>query len=113
MSLTVNFGTKALTGSFTNLAITGGYPEGSKYTGLLQPTLNDVSFTGSIDTTRNWFSGTTGVTNQPAGQQAFAPGASGSITGMFYGPAANEVGGVWTLSDSVRRLIGSFGGKQH
>jgi hypothetical protein len=105
MSLTANFGARTLSGSFTNLSITGGT--------VLQPTLNDVNFSASIDSSRNWFSGVTGVVNQPAGQQAFTPDASGSITGMFYGPSANEVGGVWTLSDSIRRLIGSFGGKQH
>jgi hypothetical protein len=105
MSLTANFGARTLSGSFTNLTITDKT--------LLQPTLNDVSFTASIDSNRNWFSGVTGVTNQPSGQQAFAENASGSITGMFYGPSANEVGGVWTLSDSVRRLIASFGGKVH
>jgi hypothetical protein len=114
MSLKADFGARTLSGSFTNLAITGGYVQGSRYSPIpLQPTLNDVSFTASIDSNRNWFSGVTGVTTQPTGQQAFAPDAAGSITGMFYGPTANEVGGIWTLSDSVRRLIGSFGGKQH
>lgn len=105
MSLTANFGARTLSGSFTNLTLIGPT--------VLQTTLNDVSFSASIDTNRNWFSGSTSVTNQPPGQQAFTPDASGSITGMFYGPSANEVGGIWTLSDSVRRLIGSFGGKQH
>lgn len=112
LSLKADFGARALSGSFTNLTITSGY-DGTAYTGVLQPTLNNVTFTASLNPSRNWFSGSTAVTNQPAGQQAFTSNASGSITGMFYGPAANEVGGVWTLSDSVRRLIGSFGGKQH
>lgn len=114
MNMTANFGARTLSGSFTNLAITGGFVQGPGYeASLLPPKLNDVSFSASIDSARNWFSGNTSVTNQPVGPQAFTPDAAGSITGMFYGPVANEVGGVWTLSDSVRRLIGSFGGKQH
>lgn len=111
MALTANFGGRTISGSFTNLMITGGF---SQFPGaspsVLPPTLNDVSFTAALDPSDNWFSGQTGVTNQPVGPQAFTTDASGSITGMFYGPGAQEVGGVWTLSDSVHRLIGSFGG---
>jgi hypothetical protein len=112
MALTANFGARTVSGSFTNLVLTGGFVPSSIGT-VLPTTLNDVSFSAAIDPTRNWFAGQTGVTNQPAGRQAFQPGASGSITGMFYGPAGNEVGGVWTLSDGIRRMIGAFGGKQH
>ena len=111
MALTADFSGRTISGSFTGLRLTGGFVQNG-IGSVLPSTLNDVSFTAAIDPTRNWFTGQTGVTNHPTGVQAFDPGASGSITGMFYGPVANEVGGVWTLSDGIRRMIGSFGGKQ-
>jgi hypothetical protein len=111
MALTATFGARTVNGDFTNLILTGGFV--TSPIGTVLPTkLNDVSFTAAIDPSSNRFVGQTGVTNQPAGPQAFDLSASGSITGMFYGPVANEVGGVWTLSDGVRRMIGSFGGRQ-
>lgn len=108
--LTADFGTRQFTGNFTNLAITGGFVPNGIPSPLPTP-LNDVAFSGTISAGTNWFSGQTSVTGQAAGPQAFTPDAAGSITGMFYGPAANEVGGVWTLSDAYRRLIGSFGAR--
>ena len=60
----------------------------------------------------------TGNFSYPAGTNFFfgtvtsANGMSGSGAGRFYGPAAQEIGGVYNLSGTVGQMIGSFGGKQ-
>lgn len=43
-----------------------------------------------------------------------APGASmnGTGTGRFYGPAAQEIGGVFSLSGGGASMLGGFGGRQ-
>ena len=33
------------------------------------------------------------------------------IAGLFFGPAAEELGAVWTLSDGTRTAIGTIGAK--
>lgn len=58
----------------------------------------------------NLFSGTTTGTGGLAG-------TSGSLEGVFYGPGAAEIGGVWTLSDGTAspnsgvNAMGGFVGK--
>jgi hypothetical protein len=71
--------------------------------------MNDIAFSATLDPAQNLFRGTTRVVTFPAGPTAFTADASGVVAGRFFGPSANEVGGVWTLSDASRRLIGSFG----
>lgn len=42
-----------------------------------------------------------------------SPALSGTATGRFYGPTAQEIGGVYALTGSgVETMIGGFGGKQ-
>jgi hypothetical protein len=42
-----------------------------------------------------------------------AGGMSGFANGRFYGPAAKEIGGVYSLTDGATgRLLGAFGGRQ-
>ena len=55
--------------------------------------LNDIAFDARFDPVANMFSGTLRVTTQPGGPTAFAGNASGVISGLFFGPSANEVGG--------------------
>jgi hypothetical protein len=52
--------------------------------------------------------------NSFSGGLTTANGAlNGQGTGRFYGPSAQEIGGVYSLSGSgLSRLIGGFGGKR-
>ncbi|HZD19032.1 MAG TPA: transferrin-binding protein-like solute binding protein [Burkholderiales bacterium] len=52
-------------------------------------------------------------TNLFTGTVASANGMNGTGTGRFYGPAAQEIGGMYSLSGAgIGQMIGSFGGKQ-
>jgi hypothetical protein len=74
--------------------------------------INDIVFSATIDAGANLFRGTTRVSTVPGGPSAFAADAAGTIAGRFFGPAAQEVGGVWTLSDASHHMIGAFGAKR-
>lgn len=89
-SLTANFGTGAVTGTFTN---TSAYSQGT-----FTP-WNNVSVDANIAVGPNTFSGSTAVTSAPGGTFTLKNGAVGHINGGFYGPGANELGAVWTLSN--------------
>lgn len=53
------------------------------------------------------------ATNSFTGGVTSAGGMAGSASGRFYGPNAEEVGGLFSVSDgSVSTYTGSFGGKQ-
>jgi hypothetical protein len=39
-------------------------------------------------------------------------GANGTFSGAFFGPKANEVGGVWNVSDGTRTAAGGFAAAQ-
>lgn len=66
-----------------------------------------------LDLTGNWTYGS--GTNQFSGAVNTQDGAlSGSATGRFYGPSAEEIGGVYGLTSATdrSRMIGAFGGKR-
>ena len=55
---------------------------------------------------------TTTANTGPAG---FSSAANGTFHAMLYGPTAQEVGGMWTLSETAgggKAAFGTFGGKQ-
>jgi C-lobe and N-lobe beta barrels of Tf-binding protein B len=106
VAMTANFGTRAIFGSITNLKFTN-----MEFADI---PLNDVGFAATLDPTRGTYTGTTSALTFPVNPYpnfpfAVGAGASGAITGAFYGPSAQETGAVWTLSDGTHRLIGSFG----
>ncbi|GAA0537585.1 hypothetical protein GCM10008941_16590 [Rhizomicrobium palustre] len=104
-SMTANFSTGAVTGNFSNM---------NAYVGTQKTPWNSVSFTGNIATGSNSFSGTTTATSGATGTFALKPDAAGAISGGFYGPNANELAGVWTLSngDNTGAAIGTVGGRK-
>ena len=102
-SISANFSTGQITGSFTNMK--ASLPDGSG----AQP-WNNVSLAATIAS--GGFSGTTATTSTPGGALGFASG-TGTIKGYFYGPSANEVGAVWTLYDGTRAAIGTVGAARH
>jgi hypothetical protein len=109
VSMNVNFGTNEVSGQFTNMTakpLTGG-----------PVPWNDVMLTGNI----NRGSGVSvsantraAVAPAAAGSVGFSTAATGGLTGAFYGPSYNEMGGTWTLSESTpdggKTAFGTFGG---
>lgn len=103
--VSTDFGSRSIAGLMTNLRL------GSDW--VRHGALNDIAFDAQYDPAANMFRGTTRVVTFPSGPSAFSADAAGQIGGMFFGPSAQEVGGVWTLSDSAHRLIGSFGARKN
>src|SRR5690349_6958051 len=85
VSLSANFATGGLTGSFKNLQA-----------GCEGEALNDIWVNASITAGTNKFNGTTSVGSQPPfnGAHTLKPTATGHIDGAFYGPAAQQLGAV-------------------
>lgn len=102
-SLTANFTTGAVTGTFTNMVAAA--PGGGVNA------WNDLSLTGTLSGAD--FSGATAATNAPATRNALLASATGTFAGGFYGPVANEVALVWTLSDGTQSALGVFGADQN
>jgi hypothetical protein len=97
-SVNVNFSTATVTGTLTNM--------------LVNPVTqrepwNDVSLQASLAS--NSFSGTAAVTSAPGTPRALGAGATGTVEGGLYGPAANQLGAVWTLYDGQNAAIGVIG----
>ena len=101
-SFTADFGARSLSGTLTDMGVFVGWD------GDTIP-WNDVAFNATI--AGNGFSGTTRVTNSPAG--AMGLNATGTLEGRFFGPSAAEAGAVWTLFDGTNSAIGSLGGKRN
>jgi hypothetical protein len=111
VNMNVNFGTNAVSGQFTNMVarpITGG-----------SVPWNSVSLTGQIDRASNGsFGGGVSVAVAPtaAGSAGLSTAAHGTFSGNFFGPANNEIGGTWTLSESTadggKAAFGTFAGKR-
>jgi hypothetical protein len=97
-SISANFGSGAVTGSFTNMQ--------TIYSKQPQP-WNDVTLNANIATGTNRFSGTTAAASAPGTPMSLSGSATGSINGAFYGPAAQNLGAVWTLSDGKGSAIGT------
>jgi hypothetical protein len=89
VSVTIDFAARSVNGQMTNLQL------GSDL--IRHSAMNDIAFNAAFNPAQNMFIGTTQVTTVPNGSSAFT---------------ADEVGAVWTLSDSVHRLIGSFGARR-
>jgi len=94
VSISANFGSGSVSGSFTNMLVNSEH-------------WNDVTVTGNIATGTNKFSGTTAAASSPGGPMSLSASATGHIDGAFYGPAAQNLGAVWSLSDGTGSAIGS------
>jgi hypothetical protein len=93
-SISVNFGSGAINGGFTQMS------SGAQL-------WNDVSVTANIATGTNRFSGTAAAASAPGTPMSLSGSATGSINGAFYGPAAQQLGAVWSLSDGTGSAIGT------
>jgi hypothetical protein len=100
-SLTANFAAATVSGSMTNMTAT---PQG----GSALP-WNNLSIAGTISGAS--ITGTTSITNTPNNATSLTGTTlTGSMAGSFYGPAADEVGLVWSVQDSNKSVAaGAFG----
>jgi hypothetical protein len=98
-ALTVNFSTASVSGALTGIVVN---PE------VANEPWNDVSLQASI-VSGSAISGTATVTTAPGAHRSLNAGATGSLEGAFYGPAANELGAVWTLHDGTNGASGVIG----
>ena len=109
--LTADFSASTLRGEIGNVRVRGPGESGSRYLpyttsfSIEDGHIVDGQFTASVS----------GVDSDPsAAQDHTLRGFEGDILGEFYGPAAEEAGGVLraTRDSDNRVLIGSFGGKR-
>ena len=112
MRAAVNWGTRAIDFSTANTSI------GNLLTGTAPTAMPGLDVTGTLSYAAgaSQFSGTVSAAGVPvntAGIPVSPAPLSGNANGRFYGPAAQEIGGVYTLSGGTReRMIGAFGGKR-
>lgn len=105
LNLTANFAASTITGSMTGMTARDS-------TGAAAGLFNNVALAGTIS--GNAFTGTATAGALPAGTNAaaIAAGTAGTSSGHFYGPAANEVTGLWGMSGGGVTVVGAFGAKQ-
>ncbi len=102
MTATANFGTRSIAFSTSNTVTS---------TDLTSATANsnlNMSGTLSYSAGVNQFTGS--VTSVGGGPSNAA--MSGTATGKFYGPTAQEIGGTFGLSNGSTAYLGGFGGKR-
>ncbi len=100
-SITANFGSGAINGSLTQMLVT------TASSGPIPENWNDVSVTGNIAAGSNTFSGSTAAASAPGAPMSLSGSAVGKINGAFFGPAAQQLGAVWSLSDGTGSALGT------
>lgn len=104
--VSVNFNSGQVTGALTSM---------SQWDGLSAPggniPWNDVTLNAKLTAGTNTFSGTTAVTSAPGTAFSLKSSATGYIDGALYGPAAQNVGAVWSLNDGSKSVLGYLGGQ--
>lgn len=113
-NMTVDFAAGTITGGAPNITAIplGTIVPGSPPTPGPQQAWNGLTFSGTMTSGINGFSGTTGVSSAPGNSYSLANTADGYFAGLFYGPNANELGAVWNLADGVGAASGVLVGKQ-
>lgn len=113
-SMTADFAAGTITGAAPNITATplGTVVPGSPPTPGPDQAWNGLTFSGTMTSGINGFSGTTGVSSAPGNSYSLLNTASGFFAGLFYGPNANELGAVWNLADGVGAASGVLVGKQ-
>lgn len=101
--VSVDFASGKLTGALTNMQV--------RSLGSAQP-WNDVSVNASIVGGTNKFTGATAVTSTPNSALSLTGSATGLIDGGFYGPGADELGAVWSLTDATGSAVGGLVGRR-
>ncbi len=102
-SFVVDFAAGTVEGAFTNMTATGLDGAASNW--------NDVSVEASLSSAGgvSTLSGTTGASSAPGTPFALGGTAGGHINGGLFGPSAEELGAVWSLSDGNGAALGTVG----
>src|SRR6185437_1916479 len=89
-NLNVDFGAGQISGKLTNITAVDPCT-------AISSQWNDVTVNASIAVGTNKFSGTTGAIGTTGAASPFTlkSTATGNVNGAFYGPAANNLGGLW------------------
>ena len=101
-AFSADFASGKITGAFTHMQ----YPNPLGGLPLTALPWNDVSVNASIAAGTNRFSGSTAVTSAPQNTFSLLGSATGHIDGAFYGPAAQNLGAIWSLTDGTTSAIG-------
>jgi len=104
---TANFGTGTLNGTFTNMTVITANPNAT-----VTP-WNNVSVSASIAGNRFTNGSVTAAAPASPSNYTVTGGTTGKFDGGFYGPNADELAGVWSLTDSSHAVIGVATGRQH
>jgi hypothetical protein len=100
--LTIDFGNHTVNGSMKEMRQGVIWDERAPFSNPF----NDIAITATQSGNR--INGTASVTGAPNSTISLSAGASGHFNGELFGPAANELGAVWTLSDGTRSAVGTF-----
>ena len=100
--VTIDFSSHAVSGKLRDMR------EGVLWTEIPPFTnpFNDIAVNGTQ--AGGVVTGTTSVTSTPVSTISMSAGATGHFNGELFGPAGNELGAVWTLSDGTRSATGIF-----
>ncbi len=97
MSADANFTTRSIAFSTTGTTVTPDL--------VAQTANNNLNMTGTLSYSA--------ATNNITGNITTTGGLTGTVTGRFYGPSAQEIGGVFSASSgSLEKYGGAFGGKR-
>lgn len=113
ITLTVDFALHTFTGTIASMPVTEKWtnaPAGAFNSLTLGGTISGNTFTGTVTTVA-------GLTIDPANFLVLLGSVSGTVSGKFYGPAADEMSGVLKLGPTTTAngwitVTGSFGAKQ-
>jgi hypothetical protein len=106
-AVTVNFASGQMTGALSQMQQNNG---GNGASGPLP--WNSVSLNANIAGGTNRFSGSTAATSAPGSDFSTSGSATGHVDGAFFGPAAQNLGALWSLSDGTVSAFGAIGAKQ-
>ena len=107
-ALNVNFGARSVSGTFSGMQST------DYYTGEVRA-FNSMAINGSWAPGSNAYNGTVQTTTNPGGPSALPVGASGPMTGAFFGVGANaarETGGTFLINTPSGVAVGAFGARR-
>jgi hypothetical protein len=108
-NLSVNFSSGQVAGSLTQMQQWDGIPYNNSQTYL---PWNNVSLNATIASGTNKFSGTAAATSAPGTSFSLSGSATGHFDGALYGPTAQNLGAIWSLSDGSKSAIGALAAKQ-
>ena len=101
-SISANFASGAINGSLTQMLVS------TASSGSNREPWNDVSVTGNIAAGSTTFNGSTAAASSPGTPMSLSGSAAGKINGAFFGPAAQQLGAVWSLGDGTGSALGTI-----